>query len=231
MSEGVSGEFDRELSKGEPVTLTFSSQEIARLISSDAFTSALAIAADETQTSGNETSFHLDVNANRTAYIPEVRVGEADSTLRGEEIAVIDDGYYMNDPYAFLISFHFHPDPLDAIIPSDTDLKSLVVRPGQEKRGAPLMGIGRVNGDLITILFVQAKYGALAVSDIENYTELLDLDEVYDNSPQEKVTKVLDEAGIASKIVEYSFINGRCVPKEVNENTFSDMPALKVTVQ
>ncbi len=141
--------------KETPSSHEFSSQEIERMLISQKFAAALALAAQYTADEGHESHFVVRVGENKgELFIPEVIAGVTDrvDTEDGVRIEVFGDKDQLekmesqDKKIGSVFDFHFHPAADGPIVPSLADLRSY------ERVGLGSIGQVRIDGTVDMIL-------------------------------------------------------------------------------
>jgi hypothetical protein len=169
-------------------------QKLSEMLSLPKFQKALSTAARETQQTGHETAFDVDIPEGSSFWIENVRLGETDRMGISTIIEEIDGPRDYHLPNTDYFHFHFHPEKEAVITPSPDDLHVFLERENQPEFAA----VGQVNerGKVKILVITRPRY-RLVGSDVKFYES-----EIGKAAKQEEVRLLLGTIGLKSFLLE-----------------------------
>lgn len=181
-------------------SIELDTDEFIKIIESRAFLESLEVAAKETQASGYETGFDVNILEDKTVFIPEVVKGGTTGMQRAESIGVIDGNIFLkgenlDKKRGCLLAFHFHPDIEGSIIPSGSDLTEFL----KYSLAPAFLGVGQIDThSSVKILLVYPEKFIVA-EEIREYEERAA--SVITN--QKDIQRLLKDCGFNSAIIRF----------------------------
>jgi len=193
-----------------------SGKEFLAILNSQDFLKALKTASRETQKSGHEAGFHMQIDKDKSCQVSEVTEGGTDFMQHKYQEDM--DGYHR-EPTGSFMDLHFHPDIRGAIEPSATDLNL--------SRDFALLGIGGVKKDGNVDVLLIRKKSFISDNEISENIDKFIQDAYSPNISQEEVMKYLDENGFENFLIAFQKDKKSLKLDEQSKNTILGIEKIK----
>ena len=208
--------FEPSPEEGDVEKVEISGEEFLGILSSQDFLKALKTASRETQKSGHEAGFHMQVNKDKTHRVSEVTEGGTDFIQHEYQEEM--DGY-NREPTGSLMDLHLHPTIKGAIEPSSADLNLA--------GDFAFLGVGAVKKDGNVDVLLIRKKSFVSDSEIPENADRFDQDAWDPNMSQEEVMRHLDENGFENFLISFEKDRRSLKLNEQSENTILGIKKVK----